>query len=52
MLIYLVIFGSTALGAFLSENLLLFVPGLTGIFLLTLLKGLKLIDAGKAERKP
>ncbi len=50
--IYLAIFGGTALGAFLSENLLLFVLGLTGIFLLTLLKGLRLIDAGKAERKP
>ena len=52
VLIYLAIFGGTALGAFLRENLLLFILGLTGIFLLTLLKGLKLIDAGKAERKP
>ena len=50
--IYLAIFGGTALGGFLRENLLLFVLGLTGIFLLTLLKGLRLIDAGKAERKP
>ncbi len=52
VLIYLAIFGGTALGAFLRENLLLFILGLTGIFLITLLKGLKLIDAGKAERKP
>ncbi len=50
--IYLAIFGGTALGGFLRENLLLFILGLTGIFLITLLKGLKLIDAGKAERKP
>ncbi len=52
VLIYLAIFGGTALGAFLRENLLLFILGLTGIFLITLLKGLKLIDVGRAERRP
>ncbi len=50
--IFLAIFGGTALGGVLRENLLVFILGLTGIFLLTLFKGLKLIDAGKAERKP
>ena len=45
--IYLAIFGGTALGALLKENLLLFILGLTGIFLVTLSKGLKLI---KEER--
>jgi hypothetical protein len=49
--IYLAIFGGTALGGFLRENLLLFVLGLTGIFLLTLLKGLKLVKEEKAKRE-
>jgi len=52
VLIYLAIFGGTALGAFLNENLLLFILGLTGIFLLTLFRGLRLIDAGEAKKKP
>lgn len=45
--IYLMIFGGTALGGFLRENLLLFILGLTGIFLITLTRGLKLIKKGK-----
>ncbi|MEE9538170.1 MAG: mercury resistance protein [candidate division NC10 bacterium] len=51
-LIFLAIFGGTALGAFLNENLSLFLLGLTGIFLLTLFRGLRLIDAGEAKMKP
>ncbi len=42
--IYLAILSGTALGAFLQENLLLFILALTGIFLLTLSKGLKLAN--------
>lgn len=44
--IYLAIFGGTAIGAFLSENLWLFILGLTGVFLVTLSRGLKLIKKG------
>ncbi len=51
-LIFLAIFGGTALGAFLTENLSLFLLGLTGIFLLTFLRGLRLNDAGEAKKKP
>ena len=51
-LIFLAIFGGTALGAFLTENLSLFLLGLTGIFLLTFLRGLRLNDAGGAKKKP
>lgn len=40
--IYLAIFGGTALGAYLRDSPLLFVLGLTGIFLLILSKGLRL----------
>lgn len=39
--IFLAIFGGTALGGFVRENLLLVVLGLTGIFLLALSRGLK-----------
>lgn len=49
--IYLVIFGGTALGAFLSENLLLFILGLTLVFFLTLSKGLKLIKVNGEDRR-
>lgn len=49
--IYLVIFGGTALGAFLSKNLLLFILGLTIIFLFTLAKGLKLIKVNGGSRR-
>ena len=47
--IYLAIFGGTALGAFLSENLLLFILGLTGVFLVTLSRGLKLIKKSSRD---
>ena len=46
--IYLAIFGGTALGAFLQENLLLFILALTVIFFLALGKGLRL---GKLREK-
>ena len=45
--IYLAIFGGTALGALLRENLLLFILGLTGVFLITLRRGLKLVQEEK-----
>jgi len=48
--IYLVIFGGTALGGFLKENLYLFILGLTGIFLVTLSRGLKLIKEEKGKK--
>lgn len=40
--IYLAIFGGTALGALLQENLLVVILSLSGIFLVTLLRGVKL----------
>lgn len=43
--IYLAIFGGTALGAVLQENLLLFILALTGVFALALRKGLQLAKA-------
>jgi len=49
--IYLAIFGGTAVGAFLRENLSLFLLGLTGIFLITVVKGLKLVKEEKAKRE-
>jgi mercuric ion transport protein len=48
--IYLAIFGGTALGGCLRENLSLFLLGLTGIFLLSLSKGLKLIKVNGGDR--
>ncbi|MGH7253622.1 MAG: broad-spectrum mercury transporter MerE [Nitrospiraceae bacterium] len=48
--IYLAILGGTALGAFLQENLLLFILALTGIFVVALRRGLQLSRAkGKAD---
>lgn len=49
ILIYLAIFGGTILGGFLRENLLLFILGLTGIFVVTLSSGLKLIRDAKGR---
>ena len=49
--IYLAIFGGTALGGVLRENLLLFILGLTGIFLVTLWRGLKLVKEEMAKRE-
>jgi mercuric ion transport protein len=40
--IYLAIFGGTALGALLQENLLVVILSLSGIFLVALLRGVKL----------
>lgn len=50
-LIFPAIIGGTALEAFLTENLSLFLLGLTGIFLYTLFRGLRLIDVGDAKKK-
>ncbi|MGH7430584.1 MAG: hypothetical protein ACREI5_02020, partial [Candidatus Methylomirabilales bacterium] len=48
--IYLAILGGTALGAFLQENLLLFILALTGIFVVALRRDLQLSRAkGKAD---
>lgn len=50
--IYLAIFGATALGGFLRETLYLFILGLTGVFLVTLSRGFKLIKEERSrERK-
>ena len=50
--IYLAILGGTALGAFLQENLLLFILGLSGIFFITLPKGIRLVNARRGRSKP
>ena len=47
--IFLAVLGGTAAGAFLSDNLLLFILGLTAIFLLTLFRGLKVINKKTEE---
>ena len=48
--ICLAILGGTALGAFLQENLLLFILALTGIFVVALRRGLQLSRAkGEAD---
>lgn len=49
--IYLAILSGTALGGLLQENLLLFILSLTGIFLVTLLRGLRLLK-GRGGRTP
>jgi len=49
--IYLVIFGGTALGVFLRNNILLLIFGLAAIFLLTLTRGLKLVNEDKKQRE-
>ena len=49
--IYLAIFGGTALGVFLRDNILLLIFGLAVIFLLTLTRGLKLIKEDKEQEE-
>ena len=49
--IYLAIFGGTALGVFLRDNILLLIFGLAVIFLLTLTRGLKLIKEAKEQEE-
>ena len=49
--IYLAIFGGTALGVFLRDNILLLIFGLAVIFLLTLTRGLKLVKEDKEQRE-
>ncbi len=49
--IYLAIFGGTALGVFLRDNILLLILGLAAIFLLTLSRGLKLVNENKEQRE-
>ena len=49
--IYLAIFGGTALGVFLRDNILLLIFGLAAIFILTLTRGLKLIKEDKEQEE-
>ncbi len=49
--IYLAVLGGTAFGVFLRDNLFLLILGLAGIFLLTLTRGLKLVNEGKEQRE-
>ena len=49
--VYLAIFGGTALGVFLRDNIFLLILGLAAIFLLTLTRGLKLVNADKEQRE-
>ncbi len=49
--IYLALLGGTALGVFLRTNILLIILGLTAIFLLTLTRGLKLVNKDKEQRE-
>ena len=49
--IYLAVLGGTALGVYLRDNILLLILGLTGVFLLTLTRGLKLVNKDKEQRE-
>jgi len=49
--IYLAVLGGTALGVYLRDNILLIILGLTGVFLLTLTRGLKLVKKDKEQRE-
>jgi len=49
--IYLAVLGGTALGGYLRDNILLLILGLTGVFLLTLTRGLKLVNKDKEQRE-
>ncbi len=49
--IYLAVLGGTALGVYLRDNILLIILGLTGVFLLTLTRGLKLVNKDKEQRE-
>ena len=49
--ILLVILGGTAFGIVLRDNILLIILGLTPIFLLTLFRGLKLVNKDKEQRE-
>ncbi len=46
--IYLVLFGGTALGGYLSENMGLVITALSAYFLFALLAGLRMVKAGRA----
>ncbi len=49
--IYLAVLGGTAFGVYLRDNILLIILGLTAIFLLTLTRGLKLVNKDKEQRE-
>ena len=49
--IFLAILGGTAAGVFLRDNIFLIVLGLAVIFLLTLTRGLKLVNEDKEQRE-
>ena len=47
--IYLAILGGTAYGVFLRDNIFLIIAGLAVIFLITLSRGLKLVNQDKEQ---
>ncbi len=49
--IYLAILGGTAYGVFLRDNIFLIIAGLAVIFLITLTRGLKLVNKDKDQRE-
>ncbi len=49
--IYLAILGGTAYGVFLRDNIFLIIAGLAVIFLITLTRGLKLVNEDKKQRE-
>ncbi len=49
--IYLAILGGTAYGVFLKDNIFLIIAGLAVIFLITLSRGLKLVNEEKEQRE-
>ncbi len=49
--IYLAVLGGTAFGVYLRDNILLLILGLTGVFLLTFTRGLKLVNKDKEQRE-
>ena len=49
--IYLAILGGTAYGVFLRDNIFLIIAGLAVIFLITLSRGLKLVNEDKKQRE-
>ena len=47
--IYLVLFGGTALGGYLSENMGLAIAALSAYFFFALFVGLRMVKAGRAQ---
>ncbi len=49
--VYLAVLGGTAFGVFMKDNIILLILGLSAIFLLTLTRGLKLVNADKEQEE-